>query len=128
MLVTIGMALAGIIGKKPAEGIAKLIGIIAAVLLVATVLGVGKCAYDSRVIDAHQARQDAANANADLRANENSSASRAGDTTRLSNEARELERVNDEHPDDARARRIARQRCLRSQQEARAAGRQPPAC
>lgn len=128
MFVTVGLALAGLFGKKPGDGLAKIIGIISAVVMVISILVVAKCAYDRSIISAYQDRQDATNAKADLKANENASTQRAEDTSRLGNEAQELERVNNANPTDARARRVARQRCLRLQQDARAAGRQPPAC
>ena len=115
--------LLGLMGR-----LASIVGIVlAAVALIGLLAGLKAC-YDSSVIETHQAGQDAANAKADLKANENSSTQRAEDTSRLGNEAAELERVNNANPDDARARRIARQRCLRLQQDARAAGREPPTC
>lgn len=101
----------------------------------ATVLIVGifgalftaKAIYDHSVIANHNAKQDAANSKADRAADGNVAVDRRIDDQRLGNEAVQLEKVNDNALSD-RDRRVARQRCIRLQQSARAAGSIAPAC
>lgn len=128
MFVSIGLAIAGIFGKTPGTGIAKILGIGAAVFLGIAILGIGKCAYDSRVIGTYQAKQDAANAKADLRANENAAEARRDDDARQQNEATELGKVTSNASLSDLDRRRARQRCIGLQQSARSTGREPPSC
>jgi hypothetical protein len=106
---------------------AKLALVAGLVVLLVVGLGVAKCAYDKSIIDAHDAQQNAVNAKADRRADENAAVERRVDDTRLSNEAQELGKAGQNVSND-RDRRIARQRCIRLQQSARASGGEPPAC
>lgn len=75
MLITIGLAIAkAITGKRiPDEG-ARIIGIIAFVLVIGTILVPAKCAYDANVISKHEAEIDRAALKAERAANENQAA------------------------------------------------------
>jgi hypothetical protein len=128
MFISIGMALAGLVGKKVAAKSAKVIGIVALVVLLIAVLSVGKCAYDNSVIEKHEARQDAANARADRKADTAAADTRRSDDARLTAEETQLRELRDDPTSTATERRLARQRCIRLQQSARAAGRESPAC
>ena len=102
-----------------------LIAALVAVLILA--IGVAKCSYDRSVIAGHAARADAATAKADRKADDTAAVQRRADDSRLSSETTALEKVRIDAPDPV-ARRLARHRCLRLQQSARAAHREPPAC
>lgn len=99
----------------------------------ATVLGIAaafallvRC-HDARVVADHDARTGAATANADRRADAAAADARRADDARLAQERTQIEGVSTDanSPVDAR---VARLRCIRLQQDARAAGREPPAC
>lgn len=100
--------------------------VLAAVLLIGG-LGIGKCSYDKSVIEKHAAKQDAANAKADRKADAVVAEQRRKDDARLTQEAQQLERTQDNAKTDA-DRRVARHHCLRLQQAARRDGKQPPTC
>jgi len=125
LLGTIG----GVVGLNPLGKAAKIVGgLFAAFALVGTFLA-AKALYDHRVISNHDAKQVAATAKADRKADAKAADERRVDDSRLGAEATALEQVEVSHAtDDARTRRIARQQCLRAQQAARASGSQPPAC
>lgn len=129
MFVTIGTFLFGLIGKKAAAGPAKALGIGALVAVLVLSLGLAKCAYDRSIIGAHDAKRDAATAKADRKADAKAAEERRTDDARITNETQALENVEAHYANDTpTARRVARQRCIRLQQQARDAGRQPPAC
>jgi hypothetical protein len=127
MFITAGTFLAGLVGFKPSAGIAKALGIGSAILLLLAVLGVAKCTYDRNLIENHDARQAAETTKADRQADTNAGEQRRVDDNRLNTEQSELGKAG-QNAQDRKARRVARQRCIRMQQDARAAGRQPPAC
>jgi hypothetical protein len=83
--------------------------------------------HDHRIISNHDANQRAATTIADRKADDNAAVQRRTDDARLTNESTELNRSTD-HASTDLDRRLAFQRCLRLQQSARAAKRQPPAC
>jgi hypothetical protein len=83
--------------------------------------------HDHRVIAQHQAQQDAANAKADRKADTNAAEQRRADDSRLTQEADQLKKVQDNAKTN-HDRSIARFRCIKLQQDARAAGRKSPTC
>jgi hypothetical protein len=83
--------------------------------------------HDHRVIKAHQAAQDAANAKADRAADQKAAEQRRADDSRLTQEANELNRST-AHAQTNHDRSSARFRCIKLQQDARAAKRKPPSC
>jgi len=105
----------------------RFVVIAALVTLAIGVLGVAKCSYDASIITTHDARADAASATADRKADGAAAVTRRADDARLSQERTQIERAeaNAKTPDDAR---VARLRCIRLQQDARSANREPPAC
>lgn len=125
----VGKFLFGLLGKKASDGATKALGIGALVALLVLGLGIAKCSYDRSIISAHDAKQVAATAKADRKADAKAADERRTDDTRLSAETQALNQVETAHAtDDPRTRRIARQRCLRDQQAARASGGEPPTC
>lgn len=54
MFASIGAMLAGLIGKKVGGTAAKAIGIVAAGVLLGSLLAIGKCAYDGRLISNYE--------------------------------------------------------------------------
>jgi uncharacterized protein HemX len=115
------------LGLGVPQRFAKAAGILGAVMLLIALLGLGKCAYDRSIIKAHTARQEASNARADRKADTRAAETRRSDDARLAQEQQQLERAQANAQNDT-DRRLARHRCLRLQQAARAAGREPPAC
>lgn len=116
-----------ILGRTVTEGASKVIVWVGLALALLLVLGTAKCAYDRSVIRNYTANQNAANAKADRKADQAAAEQRREDDARLTTERKQLEEAgkNATNPTD---RRIARHRCIRLQQDARAAGREPPAC
>jgi hypothetical protein len=114
---------AGIVGPKFAK---PAIFVVLGLLILGALWG-GKCAYDNKIINAHEAKQDAANAKADRKADASAAEQRRVDDTRLTNETTELNRST-EHAQTDLDRRLGFQRCLRLQQRARAAKLVVPTC
>lgn len=116
----------GLLGPKLGKFAKPLIFVVLAFLILGALWG-GKCAYDHSIINAHEAKQDAANSKADRKADNHAAEQRRADDARLTQETNELNRSTNNGQTDL-DRRLAFQRCLRMQQSARAAKRQPPAC
>lgn len=112
-----------VIGEKGARAMA--FAIIALAVLVA--LGTAKCLYDRAVISRHAAGQEAATAKADRKADAKAAEQRRADDARIVQESTQLEKVQ-ANANTEMERRLARHRCLRLQQSARAEHRQPPTC
>lgn len=125
ILGTIG----GLVGLNPLGKAAKLVGGgFALVLLFGLLFGLKTCVFSAHD-QARDAKQEAVATKADRKADEKAAVERRADDTRISNETQALKDVEEKHATDTpTARRVARQRCIRMQQQARAAGRQPPAC
>jgi len=97
---------------------AKAAVIAALIALLIALLGVGKCSYDKRLIETHDAKQDAANAKADRKADTKAAEQRRVDDARATTETAEIkEAVNAEI--DPAARRAAYYECVRKLQQAR---------
>lgn len=125
MFTTLALRLALGLGISPR---AAKFGLIAALVVAAILgLGIGKCSYDRSVVKNANAGQEAATAKADRRADTKAAEQRRADDGRLAQETRQLERAQSNAKTDVE-RRLARHRCLRAQQAARAGGREPPAC
>ncbi len=120
-----------VIGKILALGVpakfARPLAIVGLILLIIIALGVGKCTYDRSVIAKHDAKIEAATAKADRKADAAAAVTRRADDARITQEATQLEKVQANAPTDA-DRRLARHRCLRLQQSARAQGKPSPVC
>lgn len=127
MLAILG-TIGGVFGLNPLGKAAKAAGGVALLLVLVVLLFGAKSCYDSSVVESHTARQDAANAKADRKADQQAAEQRRTDDTRAATEAAELQKVTNDATLTPANRRVARQRCIRLQQSARAAGRQPPAC
>jgi uncharacterized protein YqgC (DUF456 family) len=109
-------------GGRVAPFVGAALLLVVAIALLATL----RSCYDSRVIAVHEAMVGAATARADRVADQKAAEQRRRDDRRLGSEAAALEGARNA-PTDLERRR-ARHSCLRLQQAARAAGREPPAC
>jgi hypothetical protein len=116
----------GWLGPKFARFARPLIYLVAALLLALAAFVAVKI-HDHRVVAVANDRQGAANANADKHADDHAADQRRTDDGRLVNETDELNRSSANAQTNL-ARQLAFQHCLRAQQSARAAKRQPPAC
>jgi hypothetical protein len=123
---------AGIIAKlalhfgMPERGVK--IALIGLAIIVAVIsLGIAKCTYDRGVVDKASSKQAAANARADRKADAGAAVQRRSDDARLAQESQQLGKAQS-HAQTDLDRRLARARCVRAQQAARANGGQPPAC
>jgi hypothetical protein len=98
---------------------------IAAIALLAT----GKCAYDRSIVSALDDRRDAELAGPARRADDQAATERRAEDSRTVQEVQQIEKVIKDAPhaplSDARRDYY---RCVRLQQQARAAGDPPPAC
>lgn len=129
-MIGIGAWLASnLLGKSVTDKVAKLIGIGALVLGLAVLAGIAVAIHDHRVIQNHDLKQAASNAVADRKADTKAADQRRDDDSRLSTEEAQLKGTNDATKSQTPAeRRLARQRCIRLQQAARASGSVAPAC
>jgi hypothetical protein len=116
----------GWLGPKWSKFAEPLVYLVALALIAAAIVGLVKL-HDHRVIANHGARQDATTAKADRKADSHASAQRQTDDARLTQEADELKKAQ-ANAKSNHDRSLARARCIRLQQSARAAKRQPPAC
>lgn len=107
---------------------AKIAVIGALVTLLVVGLGVAKCAYDKSVIASHEAKQDAANAKADRKADTKAAEQRRTDDARSTKEETEIKEAVDEARRTGADPRAAYYECVRRQQHARAAGKPSPDC
>jgi hypothetical protein len=110
-------------GEKLAGPVAYLILAIGAAIL----LFGGKALYDHSVISKHDTKVEAKTAKADRKADNHAADQRRTDDARLNQEASQLQKVQTNAKSN-HDRSLARARCIRLQQSARAAKRQPPAC
>lgn len=83
--------------------------------------------HDHRVVATHDAKQEAATAKADRQADTTAAVQRRADDTRLTQESQELQRSTTNAQTDV-DRRLAFQRCLRKQQQARREKTVSPVC
>ena len=116
-----------IFGKVISDRMARIIAMAGLFLVILAVLGTAKCAYDRNLIRNHDAKQTAATAVADRKADTKAADQRRVDDARITQETAQLEKVQANAPTDT-ARRLARHRCLRAQQSARASGKPSPIC
>lgn len=115
---------------------AKLVGprfakpflIAVAFLAVLAILGTAKCAYDRSVIEQHQAKQDAANAKADRKADAKAADQRRADDSRATTEAEEIKEAVNEARQTGADPRAAYYACVRLQQAARREHKPPASC
>lgn len=103
------------------------------ILLGVGLLGLGKCAYDRSVIDAHDTEVNLNAAIEDRKADQKAADQAEADRQRRAYEADQLTEAMNNAPknpavDDERERAIAFHKCLSLQQRARANGLQPPRC
>lgn len=108
------------------ERFAKAVAIGIAVMAALALLAGLKSCYDHRVIENHDARQDAANAKADRTADTHAADQRVADDNRIATETTGLQEA--QHAPTPHDRELARQRCIRLQQAARASGGVAPTC
>jgi hypothetical protein len=121
----IGFA-ASLLGPKFEKFAKPVVFAVLGLLLVAALWG-GKCAYDKSVIEKHDAKQEAATAKADRKADTTAAIQRRADDARIVQETHELKEAQNGATNDL-DRRLAFQRCLRLQQAARRDAKQPPSC
>lgn len=116
----------GLLGPKFARFAKPLIYLLLALLVLGALWG-AKCSYDKHLISAHDSKQDASNAKADRRADQGAAVQRRNDDNRLAVEAQQLkEAQSNAHTDTDRS--LARFKCIRLQQAARASNSVVPAC
>jgi hypothetical protein len=112
-------------------GLSGRLAAMAGAVLILLTAGAGlyglKSCYDSRLVETHDAKRDAATDRADRKADARAADRRRTDDARLVTEAHELEGATANATSDLDRRR-ARHACLRLQQSARAENRQPPSC
>lgn len=111
----------------PARWAKPVLAVVGALLLLAVLWG-GKCAYDRSIINAHEAKQEAATAKADRKADTKAAEQRRADDARLTTETQEIKEAINEAGSDPAARRAAYYRCVQLQQAARHSGKQPADC
>lgn len=120
MFISIGMTLLSVFGKGFSEKTAKIVGMVALVILLVILLSVGKCAYDNSVIEEHEAEREAKAAPA----REKAADQRVKDTIRNIQNEEDLHAVIEAAPGgelSPAARALACERL-------RKLGRIPPAC
>jgi hypothetical protein len=114
----------GLVGPRFAK---PAIFAVLALLIVGALWG-GKCAYDKSIIDRHEAKQEAATAKADRKADTKAAEQRRADDTRLSTETTEIKEAVNEARRTGADPRAAYYDCVRKQQAARHSGQPPANC
>ena len=110
----------------PAKLAKPVLAVLGGLLILGALWG-GKCAYDAHVVANHEAKQEAATAKADRKADNHAAVQRSADEARTTQEADQLQKVRT-NAQSNHDRSLARARCIRMQQAARAAKREPPSC
>lgn len=116
-----------LIGWGVPSKLAKPLLFIFAAALIVIALGVGKCAYDNKVIHNANLERENAQEKADRKADNAAAEQRRIDDARAVKEGQELKDVQVKYADPAERKR-AYYRCIRLQQAARRDGIEPPAC
>lgn len=98
------------------------------IVLAVALLGLGKCAYDRNVIKTHEAKQEAATAKADRKADAKAAEQRRADDARSTLETQQIKEAVNEAGSDPAARRAAYYRCVQKQQLARRNKLPVPSC
>lgn len=111
----------------PAKLAKPLLYALGALLLVGAIFAAVKL-HDHRVIAQHEATQDASNAKADRKADNQAADQRVADNARQTNETQEINNVVSEAKRTGADPRAAYYHCVELQQAARAANRVVPAC
>lgn len=111
----------------PARLAKPVLGIIVALALIGAFFGLKSC-YDHGIINAHEAKQEAAAAEADRKADTKAAEQRRADDARLTTETQEIKEAVNEAGSDPAARRAAYYECVRKQQSARRNGKPPADC
>jgi heme exporter protein D len=111
----------------PAKLAKPLLYAVGALLLLLAVFAAVKL-HDRRVIAQHQAQQDASNAKADRKADQQVAEQRRADDARQTNETQEINNAVSEAKRTGADPRAAYYHCVQLQQAARAAKRVVPAC
>jgi uncharacterized iron-regulated membrane protein len=122
-----GSIIVFLIAKGVPARFAKPLLALVALIALAGILWAGIAIHDRNVVKTHDAGQVAATAVADRKADATAAVERRADDTRTTDEKTQLEKVQANAPSDL-DRRLARQRCIRLQQDARRLGKQSPAC
>lgn len=84
--------------------------------------------HDHRVIATHEAKQEAATAKADRKADAHAAEQRRVDDARSTQETQQIKEAVNEAGSDPAARRAAYYRCVQLQQSARKSGKLPADC
>ncbi len=84
--------------------------------------------HDHRVIAAHEAKQEAATAKADRKADSHAAEQRRADDARSTQETQQIKEAVNEAGSDPAARRAAYYRCVQLQQSARKSGKRAASC
>lgn len=111
----------------PARFAKPVLAVVAALALLAAFMGLKSC-YDHKVIATHDAKQEAATAKADRKADTNAAEQRRADDSRSTDESTQIKEAINEAGSDPAARRAAYYRCVQLQQAARHSGKPSPAC
>jgi hypothetical protein len=120
----LGLALKLGIPSRFAKG-----AVIAAIIgLAIALLGLGKCAYDRSIIKAHDAKQEAAVAKADRKADAKAAEQRRADDARSTAEDTEIKEAINEAKATGADPRAAYYKCVQLQQRARRDHKPPPDC
>jgi uncharacterized membrane protein YhiD involved in acid resistance len=111
----------------PARLAKPVLAVVGAILLLGVLWG-SKCAYDKRVIANHEAKQEAATAKADRKADAKAAEQRRTDDSRSTAEATEIKETIDEAKRTGANPRAAYYECVRKQQLARRTHKPSPDC
>ncbi len=117
----------GLLGPKFAK-FAKPLLYLALIASLVGVFGIAKCSYDKKIIAAHDAKQTAATAVADKKADNHAADSRVIDISREQDEKIQTQGAIDNAKRNGTDPRAAYYDCVRKQQSARSRGQPSPAC
>lgn len=107
---------------------AKLAVIAALLFGTLTILGIAKCSYDRNIVEKHDAKQEAATAKADRKADTKAAEQRRVDDSRSTAESTQIKEAIDEARHTGGDVRAAYYECVRKQQTARREHKPSPDC
>lgn len=114
----------GIVGPK----FAKAGVIIAGIVLLVTVLGLGKCAYDSSVISRHEQKAELKQVKRERKADTNLETQKDRDDIATKQRMQEIDNATRNIPDQAPSARQRARACVELRREAKQRGKPQPAC
>lgn len=123
-----GSIIAWLIAKGVSQKLARPLAYGGLILILLAAFSVAKCSYDRSVIEKHGAREEAKQSKRERKADDNLNQQKRQDEQAAEERKREIDDATSNLPDQAPSARQRSRACIELQRQAKAAGRNPPAC